>query len=186
MIKNYKAWGIDARREQYGTWRGWRRGPSHVDLMKPFVRSLEATMEGDSPGTGGKDVIGTTIILPMVADSNEFVKWLPAREGEVRADLGGVSDVSPRGGMGGAGDAGVEGAHGHDDRQARRRLGRREFETPAIPVTRRQSDGQSRHAAREGRRGGRHRLQPRQPDGRRVGHVDRVRHEEQDGARRSR
>jgi len=77
VIKKYKAWGIDAKREQYGTWRGWRRGPSHVDLMKPFVRSLEATMEGDSPGTGGKDVTATTIILPMVADSNEFVKWLP-------------------------------------------------------------------------------------------------------------
>jgi carboxypeptidase Q len=82
VIKNYKAWGIDARREQYGTWRGWRRGPSHVDLVKPFVRSLEATMEGDSPGTGGKDVLGTTVILPMVADSNEFVKWLPAVRGK--------------------------------------------------------------------------------------------------------
>jgi hypothetical protein len=77
VIKNYKAWGVDAKREQYGTWRGWQRGPSHVDLMKPFVRSLEATMEGDSPGTAGKDVSGATIILPMVADSNEFVKWLP-------------------------------------------------------------------------------------------------------------
>jgi hypothetical protein len=82
VIKNYKAWGIDAKREQYGTWRGWRRGPSHVDLMKPFVRSLEATMEGDSPGTGGKDVTATTIILPMVADSNEFVKWLPNAKGK--------------------------------------------------------------------------------------------------------
>jgi hypothetical protein len=82
VIKNYKAWGIDAKREQYGTWRGWRRGTSHIDLMKPFVRSLEATMEGDSPGTGGKDVLGTTIILPMVADSNEFVKWLPNVKGK--------------------------------------------------------------------------------------------------------
>src|SRR4051812_35635598 len=26
VIKNYRAWGIEARREQYGTWRGWRRG----------------------------------------------------------------------------------------------------------------------------------------------------------------
>src|SRR6476659_6069674 len=28
VIKMYKSWGIDARREQYGTWRGWRRGTS--------------------------------------------------------------------------------------------------------------------------------------------------------------
>src|SRR5262245_31392417 len=35
VMKNYRAWGIDARREQYGTWRGWRRGYSHIDLIKP-------------------------------------------------------------------------------------------------------------------------------------------------------
>src|SRR5437763_10217794 len=31
VIKTYKSWGIDAKREQYGTWRGWRRGYSHID-----------------------------------------------------------------------------------------------------------------------------------------------------------
>jgi carboxypeptidase Q len=82
VMKNYKAWGIDARREQYGTWRGWKRGYSHIDLIKPRVRTLETTMLGDSPGTGGKDVVGSPIILPMVADSNEFVKWLPAVKGK--------------------------------------------------------------------------------------------------------
>jgi hypothetical protein len=82
VIKHYKAWGIDAKREQYGTWRGWRRGYSHIDLVKPRVRTLEAMMLGDSPGTGGKDVLGSTVILPMVADSNAFVKWLPAVKGK--------------------------------------------------------------------------------------------------------
>ena len=82
VIGMYKSWGIDAKREQYGTWRGWRRGVSHIDLIKPRVRSLEATTLGFSPGTAGKDVIGTTVILPMVADSNEFVKWLPAVKGK--------------------------------------------------------------------------------------------------------
>jgi len=82
VIGTYKSWGIDAKREQYGTWRGWRRGVSHIDLIKPRVRSLEATTLGFSPGTAGKDVIGTTVILPMVADSNEFVRWLPAVKGK--------------------------------------------------------------------------------------------------------
>ena len=54
VMKNYHAWGIDTRREQYGTWRGWRRGYSHIDLIKPRVRSLEAITLGDSPGTGGR------------------------------------------------------------------------------------------------------------------------------------
>ncbi len=51
VIANYKAWGIDARREQYGTWRGWRRGVSHIGLVSPRVRSLEGTMLSWSPGT---------------------------------------------------------------------------------------------------------------------------------------
>ena len=38
VIKMYKSWGIDARREQYGTWRGWRRGASHIDLVAPRAR----------------------------------------------------------------------------------------------------------------------------------------------------
>ncbi|HEX3868630.1 MAG TPA: M28 family peptidase, partial [Gemmatimonadaceae bacterium] len=80
--KHYKAWGIEASREKYGTWRGWHRGYSHIDLVKPRIRSLEATLLGDSPGTGGQDVTGTTVVLPMVADSNEFVKWLPAVKGK--------------------------------------------------------------------------------------------------------
>jgi carboxypeptidase Q len=82
VIKTYKSWGIDAKRERYGTWRGWRRGVSHIDLMKPRIRSLEATILGYSPNTGGKDVVGGTIILPMVQDSNEFVKWLPNAKGK--------------------------------------------------------------------------------------------------------
>lgn len=82
VMKMYRAWGIDAHREKYGTWRGWRRGYSHIDLVKPRVRTLEATMLGFSPGTGGRNVVGGTIVLPMVADSNEFVKWLPKAKGK--------------------------------------------------------------------------------------------------------
>src|SRR5215210_3257837 len=33
LVDTYKRWGIDARNERYGTWRGWRRGHSHVDLL---------------------------------------------------------------------------------------------------------------------------------------------------------
>ena len=82
VMKMYRSWGIDTHREKYGTWRGWKRGYSHIDLVKPRVRTLEATILGDSPGTGGKNVTGTTIVLPMVKDSNEFVKWLPNAKGK--------------------------------------------------------------------------------------------------------
>src|ERR1700712_4979520 len=44
LVKTYASMGITAKNEQYGTWRGWRRGWSHVDLLSPRVRTLEATM----------------------------------------------------------------------------------------------------------------------------------------------
>ena len=42
LVSQYASWGIPARAEQYGTWRGWRRGPTHVDLISPRVRTLDA------------------------------------------------------------------------------------------------------------------------------------------------
>src|SRR5687768_15998801 len=43
LVHTYGQWGIQARNERYGTWRGWRRGYTHVDLLTPRVRTLEAT-----------------------------------------------------------------------------------------------------------------------------------------------
>ena len=82
LVNTYKSLGIPAHNEQYGTWRGWRRGYSHIDLIEPRVRSLEGMMVGYSPGTGRKDLTTTTIILPRFADSTEFVKWLPNARGK--------------------------------------------------------------------------------------------------------
>lgn len=72
-IAQYKAWGIDAKRENYGTWRGWRRGVSHIDLVAPRTRSLEGTMLAWSPGATGKPVKAEAIVLPKFEDSSEFV-----------------------------------------------------------------------------------------------------------------
>lgn len=83
MVKTYTSWGIDAKNEKYGTWRGWRRGYSHIDLVKPRVRSLEGTMLGYSPGTGRRDLNARTIILPRFHDSTEFVRWLPKARGKL-------------------------------------------------------------------------------------------------------
>jgi hypothetical protein len=83
VINQYKAWGIDARAERYGTWRGWRRGTSHIDLISPRVRSLDGMMLAWSPGTNGKAVTGEVIVLPKFADSTEFVKWLPQAKGKI-------------------------------------------------------------------------------------------------------
>ncbi|MGE3525621.1 MAG: M28 family peptidase, partial [Gemmatimonadales bacterium] len=78
LLSRYRAWGIPARNETYGTWKGWRRGITHVDLISPRVRTLEATMLAWSPGTPrGQRVAGPVVILPDAADSLAFRRWLP-------------------------------------------------------------------------------------------------------------
>jgi carboxypeptidase Q len=81
LVKTYQSWGIDARNETYGSWRGWRRGVTHVDLVAPRVRTLEGTMLAWSPGTK-KPVTAPAIVLPDVADSAAFARWLPAVKGK--------------------------------------------------------------------------------------------------------
>ena len=83
LVSMYKSWGIDAVNERWGTWRGWRRGVSHVDLVSPRVRTLDATMLGFSPGTNGREVVASTVVLPRFNDSTEFVRWLPQARGKL-------------------------------------------------------------------------------------------------------
>lgn len=81
-VAKYKSWGIEARNEKWGEWRGWERGITHVDLIAPRVKSLEGMMLAWSPGTNGKTVTAETILLAEVADSAAFQKWLPNVKGK--------------------------------------------------------------------------------------------------------
>ena len=83
LVRTYASWGIAARNEKSGIWRGWRRGHSHIDLVAPRVRSLEGTMLGFSPGTRKKNLTAGTIILPRFADSAAFTRWLPQAKGKL-------------------------------------------------------------------------------------------------------
>lgn len=80
-LRMYQSWGIPARKEQYGTWRSWRRGRTHVDLITPRFRTLESTMLAWSPGTQGA-VEGDVILFPDVGDSAAFNAWLPQARGK--------------------------------------------------------------------------------------------------------
>jgi len=81
-ISMLTSWGVAAKREQYGTWRSWRRGKTHADLIAPRFRTLEATMLGWSPGTGGRAVEGEVVLLPDVADTAAFNRLLPSLRGK--------------------------------------------------------------------------------------------------------
>jgi carboxypeptidase Q len=74
-VQQYGAWGIDARNEQYGTWTAWDRGITHVDLLSPRVRTLEAMSLAWSPGTSGP-VEGEVAVVPELASAGEAERWL--------------------------------------------------------------------------------------------------------------
>ncbi len=96
LVKQYSGWGIDAREERYGTWRGWVRGHSHIDLVAPRDRTLQGQMIGYSPGTGGKALTLETIILPTFHDSTGFVRWLPNAKGKLVMISAGLPTCRPQ------------------------------------------------------------------------------------------
>lgn len=81
-VAKYKSWDIPAKNEKWGEWRGWERGISHIDMISPWVKSLEGTQLAWSPSTKGKTVTGEVIILPDLEDSVAYQKWMPAVKGK--------------------------------------------------------------------------------------------------------
>ncbi|HSG48358.1 MAG TPA: M20/M25/M40 family metallo-hydrolase [Longimicrobiales bacterium] len=81
-VRTLESWGVDARREAYGTWLGWDRGPSHIDLVAPRVRSLEGRILAWSPGTGGVAAEGGVVAIPTLrspADLQTFLRQVSGR-----------------------------------------------------------------------------------------------------------
>jgi hypothetical protein len=72
----YQNWDIEVRAEQYGTFRGWDRGYTHIDLVAPRKRTLNGTMLAWSPGTDGP-VEGEVIAMPTFRNQADFEAWLP-------------------------------------------------------------------------------------------------------------
>lgn len=84
LIRTYASWNVDAHRERTGTWRTWRRGVTHLDLVAPRVRTLESQMLAWSPGTpGGQPVRAPVILLPDLPDAAAFAAWLPQTRGKL-------------------------------------------------------------------------------------------------------
>jgi len=81
-IAKYESWGIPARNEKWGEWRGWERGITHIDMIHPRTESLEGMQLAWSASTHGKTVTAETIILADLADSIAFQNWLPNVKGK--------------------------------------------------------------------------------------------------------
>ena len=82
-IERYTEWGIEARKENYGTWRGWERGITHIDMISPRVQSLDGTQLAWNPSTGSKGVTAEAVTIPTFADEAAFKAWLPNIKGKL-------------------------------------------------------------------------------------------------------
>lgn len=82
-VAQYSKWDIPAKNEQWGEWRGWERGITHIDLIHPRVQTLEGTQLAWNPGTSDKGVTAEVIVLPTVKDSLEFQAWLSKVKGKI-------------------------------------------------------------------------------------------------------
>jgi hypothetical protein len=83
LLGMYKSWGVDAKNEQYGTWRDWTRGTSGLELVSPRTRVLEATMYAWSAATPPGGVTADVVILPPGTDSAGFARWLTGVKGKL-------------------------------------------------------------------------------------------------------
>ncbi|OEY72180.1 M20/M25/M40 family metallo-hydrolase [Salegentibacter salarius] len=81
-VKKYDSWGISAENQEYGTWRGWERGITHIDLVEPRVRTLNGRQLAWSPSTGKKGVTAEVVILPEAEDSTAFAEMLSSVKGK--------------------------------------------------------------------------------------------------------
>ena len=81
-VQKYENWGIPARKEEWGKWKGWKRGITHVDLISPRIQSLEARQLAWSPSTGKKGVTAEVVIIPEAKDSLDFVNKIKSVKGK--------------------------------------------------------------------------------------------------------
>lgn len=78
IVSKYKSWGIDAENEQWGKWKKWQRGITHIDMTSPRTQTLAGTQLAWSPGTSDEGVTAEVITLPEdIKDSTAFQEWLP-------------------------------------------------------------------------------------------------------------
>lgn len=81
-IKKFNSWNIEAENQQWGEWKGWERGITHIDLVSPRIQTLNGTQLAWSPSTSAKGVTAEVVVLPEIKDSLGFKNWLPTVKGK--------------------------------------------------------------------------------------------------------
>ncbi|MCK5449014.1 MAG: peptidase M28, partial [Gemmatimonadetes bacterium] len=81
LLAMYESWDVPARKEEYGTWRGWRQGALHVDMVAPRTQTLEADLLAYSPGSDGP-VEGEVVVPPAGLTEESASQWLETVAGK--------------------------------------------------------------------------------------------------------
>lgn len=82
-VAKFNSWGINAENQQFGVWRGWERGVTHIDMIYPRVKTLSGMQLAWSAPTPKKGITAEVIILPEnIQDSVSFSRWLPNVKGK--------------------------------------------------------------------------------------------------------
>ena len=93
VVNTYNKWGINSENEQFGQWRAWERGISHIDMMSPWVKSLEGQQLSWSASTKKNGELGEVVTIPF--ESKEvFDQWLTTIKD--KHVLYGTPDISGR------------------------------------------------------------------------------------------
>ena len=81
-VDTYSRWGILARNEQWGEWKAWERGITHIDMLQPRLQTLDGMQLAWNPSTGPKGVTAEVIAIPTVKDSLDFQRWMKTIKGK--------------------------------------------------------------------------------------------------------
>jgi hypothetical protein len=81
-VKKYNEWGIEAYNHEWGKWRGWERGITHIDMIEPRLRTLVGRQLAWSPSTKKKGIKGEAVIVPEIDSKDDFERWLKTVKGK--------------------------------------------------------------------------------------------------------
>ncbi|MBN4070148.1 M20/M25/M40 family metallo-hydrolase [Olleya sp. AH-315-F22] len=82
-VNQYAKWDIPAKNDAWGTWRGWERGITHIDMISPRLQSLDGMQLAWNPSTTSAGITAEVMVLPgKIEDSLSFQKWLPNVKGK--------------------------------------------------------------------------------------------------------
>jgi len=81
-VNKYESWGIKSYLHEWGVWRGWERGITHIDMLKPRIRTLAGRQLAWSPSTSKRGVTAELTKIPQINNKEDFEQWLKTVKGK--------------------------------------------------------------------------------------------------------